>query len=196
MGMNEEILNGSISNRELWFFPEFLLFYDVYKIKLWIIPLKLLLLKLNINKKQKKDLHISYNQNKSLELENRNQEEKITVRGDLKIAISSIKRDEMSLDVMLIPKATTLIKLIKRRLLFIEPARISIKWDGLFIMYQTIAMLQVHKSKYQTYKKKMLITRVLLNPLHDMKFCLGIKTKIIMIFLFLKIIYLPDVGEN
>ncbi|KAL5697205.1 40s ribosomal protein S15 [Ranunculus cassubicifolius] len=60
----------------------------------------------------------------------------------------------MSLDVMLIPKATTLIKLIKRRLLFIEPARISIKWDGLFIMYQTIAMLQVHKSKYQTYKKK------------------------------------------
>ncbi|KAL5727511.1 Ycf1p [Ranunculus cassubicifolius] len=148
MGMNEEILNGSISNRELWFFPEFLLFYDVYKIKPWIIPLKLLLLKLNINKKQKKDLHISYNQNKSLELENRNQEKK------KEIAISSIKRDEMSLDVMLIPKATTLIKLIKRRLLFIEPARISIKWDGLFIMYQTIAMLQVHKSKYQTYKKK------------------------------------------
>uniref|UniRef100_A0AAU7VDN3 Protein TIC 214 n=1 Tax=Ranunculus monophyllus TaxID=286940 RepID=A0AAU7VDN3_9MAGN len=243
MGMNEEILNGSISNRELWFFPEFLLFYDVYKIKPWIIPLKLLLLKLNIKKKQKKDLHISYNQNKSLELENRNQEEKQKpVRGDLvsyaqnennpgsdplkkkkdgkkdfdrsniqnninknkkksksnivaeldfflkkyflfqlrwdnsfnqkitnnikiyclllrlknpkEIAISSIKRNEISLDVMLIPKATTLIKLIKRRLLFIEPARISIKWDGLFIMYQTIAMLQVHKSKYQTYKKK------------------------------------------
>ncbi|KAL5697131.1 Ycf1p [Ranunculus cassubicifolius] len=54
MGMNEEILNGSISNRELWFFPEFLLFYDVYKIKPWIIPLKLLLLKLNIKKKAKK----------------------------------------------------------------------------------------------------------------------------------------------
>nr|QFV17859.1 hypothetical chloroplast RF1 [Ranunculus sceleratus] len=243
MGMNEEILNWSISNRELWFFPEFLLLYDAYKIKPWIIPRNLLLLKLklNINEKQKKDLPISYNQNKSLELENRNQEEKQQpVRGDLvsyaqnennpgsdrlkkqkdgkedfdrsniqknlnkkksksniaaeldfflkkyflfqlrwdnsfnqkiinnikiyclllrlknpkEIAISSIQRDEMSLDVMLIPKATTLIKLIKRRLLLIEPARLSIKWDGQFIMYQTIAMLQVHKSKYQTCKKK------------------------------------------
>nr|YP_009461602.1 Ycf1 [Ranunculus reptans]AUT82911.1 Ycf1 [Ranunculus reptans] len=243
MGMNEEILNWSISNRELWFFPEFLLLYDAYKIQPWIIPLNLLLLKfkININEKQKRALHILYNQNKPLELENRNQEEKQQpIRGDLgsyvqnennpgsdplkkqkdgkedfdrsniqkninkkksrsniaaeldfflkkyflfqlrwensfnqkiinnikiyclllrlknpkEIAISSIQRDEMSADVMLIPKATTLIKLIKRRLLLIEPARLSINWDGQFIMYQTIAISQVHKSKYETCKKK------------------------------------------
>uniref|UniRef100_A0AAU7VD66 Protein TIC 214 n=1 Tax=Halerpestes tricuspis TaxID=1510229 RepID=A0AAU7VD66_9MAGN len=248
MGMNEEILNWSISNQELWFFPELLLLYDAYKIQPWIIPTNLLLLKFNINKnlskkineKQKKDLRISYNQNESLELENRNQEEKQEpVRGDLgsyvqnqknlgsdpfkkqkdgkedfdrsdiqkrtnkkksksniaaeldfflkkyflfqlrwdnpfnqkminnikiyclllrlrnpkEIAISSIQRDEMSLDVMLIPKSTTLTKLIKRGLLLIEPARLSIKWDGEFIMYQTLAISQVHKSKHQTFKK-------------------------------------------
>uniref|UniRef100_UPI0030DF2ADD hypothetical protein RF1 n=1 Tax=Ranunculus ficaria TaxID=79245 RepID=UPI0030DF2ADD len=248
MGMNEEIRNWSISNLELWFFPEFVFLYDAYKIQPWIIPINFLLLKLNINKnfskkineKQKKDLYISYNQNKSIELENRNQEEKQQpVRGDLgsyvqnqknlgsdplkkkkdgkedfdrsdiqkrtnknksksniaaeldfflkkyflfqlrwgnpfnqkminnikiyclllrlrnpkEIAISSIQRDEMSLDVMLIPKATTLTKLIKRGLLLIEPARLSIKWDGQFIMYQTISISQVHKSKHQTCPK-------------------------------------------
>nr|YP_009581585.1 hypothetical chloroplast RF19 [Oxygraphis glacialis]QBK49650.1 hypothetical chloroplast RF19 [Oxygraphis glacialis] len=244
MGMNEEIINWSISNRELWFLPELVLLYDVYKIQPWIIPINLLLLKFNINKNlskkinetQKKDLRISYNQNKSLELENRNQEEKQEpVRGGLgsyvknqknlgsdpfkkqkegkedfdrldiqkntnkkksksniaaeldfflkkyflfqlrwdnplnqkimnnikiyclllrlinpkEIAISSIQRDEMSLDVMLIPKSTTLTKLLKRGLLLIDPARLSIKWDGEFIMYQTIAISQVHKSKHQ-----------------------------------------------
>ena len=39
--MNEEILSRSISNQELWFFPEFLILYHAYKINLWIIPIKL-----------------------------------------------------------------------------------------------------------------------------------------------------------
>nr|WEG39077.1 hypothetical protein RF1 [Beesia calthifolia] len=250
MGMNEEILNCPISNLELWFFPEFALLYDTYRIQPWIIPINLLLFKFHkfhINKKisenkikKKKDLRISYNKKKSLELENRNQEEKQQpVQGDLRsyaqnqknlapdpskkqkdvkedyggsdiqkrrnkkksknniaaeldfflkryflfqlrwnnpfnqkiinnvkvyclllrlinpkeMAISSIQRDEMSLDVMLIPKAITLTKLIKRGLLIIEPARLSIKWDGQFIMHQTIAISRVHKSKYQTNRR-------------------------------------------
>nr|WEG39159.1 hypothetical protein RF1 [Beesia calthifolia] len=247
MGMNEEILNCPISNLELWFFPEFALLYDAYRIQPWIIPINLLLFKFHINKKisenkktKKKDLRISYNKKKSLELENRNQEEKQQpVQGDLRsyaqnqknlapdpskkqkdvkedyggsdiqkrrnkkksknniaaeldfflkryflfqlrwnnplnqkiinnvkvyclllrlinpkeMAISSIQRDEMSLDVMLIPKAITLTKLIKRGLLIIEPARLSIKWDGQFIMHQTIAISRVHKSKYQTNRR-------------------------------------------
>nr|QYK19694.1 Ycf1 protein [Beesia deltophylla]WEG39819.1 hypothetical protein RF1 [Beesia deltophylla] len=253
MGMNEEILNCPISNLELWFFPEFALLYDAYRIQPWIIPINLLLFKFHkfhinkkisenkkINKTKKKDLRISYNQKKLLELENRNQEEKQQpVQGDLRsyaqnqknlapdpskkqkdvkedyggsdiqkrrnkkksknniaaeldfflkryflfqlrwnnpfnqkiinnvkvyclllrlinpkeMAISSIQRDEMSLDVMLIPKAITLTKLIKRGLLIIEPARLSIKWDGQFIMYQTIAISRVHKSKYQTNRR-------------------------------------------
>nr|WFG61304.1 Ycf1 protein [Cucurbita moschata] len=49
MRMNEEILSRSISNLELWFFPEFLILYNAYKINPWIIPIKSLLLNLNEN---------------------------------------------------------------------------------------------------------------------------------------------------
>nr|WCP17105.1 hypothetical chloroplast RF1 [Menispermum dauricum] len=66
------------------------------------------------------------------------------------IAISSIQREEMSLDVMLIQKDLTLKNLITKGILIIEPVRLSIKWDGQFIMYQTIAISLVHKSKHQT----------------------------------------------
>nr|YP_009516848.1 putative chloroplast RF1 [Thalictrum thalictroides]AYE67676.1 putative chloroplast RF1 [Thalictrum thalictroides] len=230
MGMNEEIRNWPISNLELWFFPEFVLLHDAYKIKPRIIPINLLLLKFNknINEKQKKDMRISYNKKKSLELEHRNPEEKqqpawgglgsdaskkqkdvkedygesyiqkrrrksknniaaeldfflkryflfqlrsehsfnqkiiknvklycllLRLRNPKEIAISSIQRDEMSLDLMLIPRAITLTKLIERGVLIIEPARLSIKWDGQFIMYQTIAISRVHKSKHQTNRR-------------------------------------------
>ena len=69
MGMNEEILSRPISNLELWFFPEFVLLYNAYKVKPWIIPIKLLLLNFNgngnINKKifenKKKDPLIAPN---------------------------------------------------------------------------------------------------------------------------------------
>nr|YP_010451016.1 Ycf1 protein [Eleutharrhena macrocarpa]UTV00797.1 Ycf1 protein [Eleutharrhena macrocarpa] len=246
MGMNEKIFNCHISNLQLWFFPEFVLLYDTYKIQPWIIPINLLLLnfhgnenvseKKNINRTKKKDLRISSNQKKSLELENQNQKEKQqSVQGqvdrgsdaqnqgnlasdisnqqkDVKedyegsdtrkkkqskrntaaeldlflkryflfqlrwddplnpriinnikvyclllrlinpkgIAISSIQREEMSLDVMLIQKDLTLKNLITKGILIIEPVRLSIKWDGQFIMYQTIAISLVHKSKHQT----------------------------------------------
>nr|QWK45250.1 hypothetical chloroplast RF1 [Stephania tetrandra] len=245
MGMNEKIFNCHISNLQLWFFPEFVLLYDTYKIQPWIIPINLLLLnfngnenvseKKNINRTKKNDLRISSNQKKSLELENQNQKEKQqSVQGQVdresdaqnqgnlasdisnqqkdvkedyegsdtrkkkqskrntaaeldlflkryflfqlrwddplnpriinnikvyclllrlinpkEIAISSIQREEMSLDVMLIQKDLTLKNLITKGILIIEPVRLSIKWDGQFIMYQTIAISLVHKSKHQ-----------------------------------------------
>lgn len=74
--MNEEILSRPISNLKLWFFPEFILFYNTYKIKPWIIPIKLLLSNLNgnenvsenqnINIKRKGDLFILSNEKKLL----------------------------------------------------------------------------------------------------------------------------------
>lgn len=80
MGMNEEILNRPISNLQLWFFPEFALLYNSYKIQPWAIPIKLLLFNFNenanisanknINENQKKDLFVSSNKKKYLELEN------------------------------------------------------------------------------------------------------------------------------
>nr|YP_010046256.1 hypothetical chloroplast RF1 [Dolichandrone spathacea]YP_010046268.1 hypothetical chloroplast RF1 [Dolichandrone spathacea]QQK38291.1 hypothetical chloroplast RF1 [Dolichandrone spathacea]QQK38295.1 hypothetical chloroplast RF1 [Dolichandrone spathacea] len=49
MEMNEKMLKDPISNRELRFFPEFVLLYNAYKTKPWSIPSKLLLLNLNRN---------------------------------------------------------------------------------------------------------------------------------------------------
>nr|ADD30919.1 putative RF1 protein [Liquidambar styraciflua] len=242
MGMNEEILSRPISNLEFWFFSEFVLLYNAYKIKPWVIPIKLLLLNFtetenvsenkNINgkQKQKRDLFIPSNEKKSLELENQNQEEKEpTIQGDIgavisnqekgveedyvgsdikkrikkkkyksnmeaeldfflkrhlrfqlrwegslnerilnnikvyclllrlinpsEIAISSIQRGEMSLGIMLIHKDLTLTELMKRGILIIEPVRLFIKNDGQFIMYQTISISLVHKSKHQTNQR-------------------------------------------
>nr|YP_009695707.1 Ycf1 [Caiophora cirsiifolia]QEJ82289.1 Ycf1 [Caiophora cirsiifolia] len=256
MGMNEEIVNRPISNLEFWFVPEFVLLYNVYKMKPWVIPSELLLLNLNINEnvsenkningKKQKDLFISSNKKKSFELKTRNQEEKEPAgqgnlgsdaqnqgnigpllsisnqqknieedspRTDTKkdkkkkqynsnaeaelhfslfryllfqlrwaaalnqrmfnnikvyclllrlinpreIAISSIQSGEISLDIMLIQKNLTLTELMKRRILIIEPLRLSVKNDGQFFMYQTIGISLIHKSKQimnQRYRAK------------------------------------------
>nr|URQ21714.1 hypothetical chloroplast RF19 [Viburnum opulus var. sargentii] len=250
MEMNEEILNRPISNLELWFFPEFVLLYNAYKMKPWIIPSKLLLSNLNINenvsenkkinRKQKGNFFRPANEKKSFQLKNRNQEEKEPAgQGDLesdaqnqgnlgsvlsnqqkdieedyaestmkkgknkkqyksntkaeldfflkryllfqlrwddalnqrminnikvyclllrlinprKITISSIQRRELSLDIMMIQKNLTLTELMKKGVLIIEPVRLSIKNDGKFIMYQTIGISLVHKSKHQTHQR-------------------------------------------
>nr|YP_010504393.1 hypothetical chloroplast RF1 [Chrysosplenium microspermum]UXE33110.1 hypothetical chloroplast RF1 [Chrysosplenium microspermum] len=88
MGMNEQIRNRPISNLKLWFFPEFALLYNLYKMKPWFIPIKLLLLNFNgdvninisvtknINENPKKDL--SSNKTNYLELENRKKKESET----------------------------------------------------------------------------------------------------------------------
>nr|YP_009529754.1 hypothetical protein RF1 [Gironniera subaequalis]AXX77034.1 hypothetical protein RF1 [Gironniera subaequalis] len=87
MRINEEIISCPISNFELWFFPEFVILYNSYKIKPCAIPIKLLLLNLNVNGnektsenkstngKKKRDIFISIfsNEKKS---ENQNQREK------------------------------------------------------------------------------------------------------------------------
>nr|YP_009326574.1 hypothetical chloroplast RF19 [Sinadoxa corydalifolia]APD52624.1 hypothetical chloroplast RF19 [Sinadoxa corydalifolia] len=245
MEMNEEILNRPISNLELWFFPEFLLLYNEYKMKPWIIPSKLLL---NFNKnenssenkkingKQKRDFFSPSNE--KVQLKNRNQEEKkpadqgdlesdaqnqenigsvlsnqkkdiqeddtesamkrgkkqytnktkaeldlflkryllfqlrwddaldqrlmnnikvycllLRLRNPRKITISSIQRRELSIDIMLIEMNLTPRELIKKGLFIIEPIRLSIKNDGKFIMYQTISISLVHKSKHQSNQR-------------------------------------------
>nr|QHN56858.1 hypothetical chloroplast RF1 [Trichoglottis philippinensis] len=62
MGMNKKRLDyndiasnhDTISNLETWFFPEFVLLFDVYKIQPWIIPIKSLFFHFSINEKSKK----------------------------------------------------------------------------------------------------------------------------------------------
>nr|YP_010553642.1 hypothetical chloroplast RF1 [Anerincleistus quintuplinervis]UTM97781.1 hypothetical chloroplast RF1 [Anerincleistus quintuplinervis] len=262
MGMNEEILRRSISNLKLWFFGEFVLLYNTYKMNPWIIPAKELLFNLNetvsenknITKNQKGNpLKLSKlsneNENKSIKLENKNQDKKeslgknnvelniqnketlesifSTQKKDIEedsagsdrkkrqkrkqyksnteaeldfvlkrylrfqlrwnnflnqkitnnikvyclllrlvnpkeIAISSIQGGETSLDILMIQKDLTLRELMKKRILIIEPVRLSIKNDGQFLMYQTLNVSLVHKSEYQlnqSYREKHYIDR-------------------------------------
>nr|YP_010026707.1 Ycf1 [Foonchewia coriacea]QOQ85955.1 Ycf1 [Foonchewia coriacea] len=249
MGMNEEILNRPISGLELWFFPEFLLLYNLYKTKPWVIPSKVFICNLNLNKnvvsenkniagKEKGECGTSSNKNIKNKKRNQKEKEPAARRGDRrsdaqkdqgnlgsflprkqekqieedsavskikkgkkkkqykskteaeldfflkryflfqlrwgnalnqrminnvkiyclllrlkntrKITISSIQRREMSLDIMLIQKNLSLAELIKRGVLVIEPARLSVKNDGQFRMYKTLGISLVHTSKQQT----------------------------------------------
>nr|ATO88890.1 hypothetical chloroplast RF1 [Vachellia tortilis subsp. raddiana]ATO88972.1 hypothetical chloroplast RF1 [Vachellia tortilis subsp. raddiana] len=51
MGMNVEILNRSIANREFFFFSKIFIFYNAYTSNPWIIPIKFLFFNFNVNKK-------------------------------------------------------------------------------------------------------------------------------------------------
>nr|YP_009899582.1 Ycf1.2 [Menonvillea spathulata]QKK46477.1 Ycf1.2 [Menonvillea spathulata] len=252
MGMNEEILNHRITNFEFFFFPEFLFFSSTYKIKPWVIPIKLLLFnfneKKNVNKKitLNKKGFIPSNETKSLQFFNLNKESadqgelesdkektinpesalsnqeknieenyaesKIKKRKNQKqyksntetqldlfltrysrfqlrwncflnqkilnnikiycflvrlknpneIAISSIERGEMSLDILMIEKKFTFTKLMKKGILIIEPVRLSVKNNGQLIIYRTIGISLVHKNKHKIskrYKKKSYIDK-------------------------------------
>nr|YP_010553891.1 hypothetical chloroplast RF1 [Bredia reniformis]UTM98635.1 hypothetical chloroplast RF1 [Bredia reniformis] len=257
MGMNEEILRHSISNLKFWFFGEFVLLYNTYKMNPWIIPAKELLFNLNetvsenknITKNQKENPLKLSNKNKSIKLENKNQDKKESlgknnvelniqnketlesifstqekdieedsagsdrkkrqkrkqyksnteaeldfvlkrylrfqlrwnnflnqkITNNIKvyclllrlvnpkeIAISSIQGGETSLDILMIQKDFTLRELMKKRILIIEPIRLSIKNDGQFLMYQTLNVSLVHKSEYQlnqSYREKHYIDR-------------------------------------
>nr|YP_010486603.1 hypothetical chloroplast RF1 [Renanthera coccinea]UWI53754.1 hypothetical chloroplast RF1 [Renanthera coccinea] len=83
MGMNKKRFydndiasnHDTISNLETWFFPEFVLLFDVYKIKPWIIPIKSLFFHFSINEKSKKINVKSSKKKKGLELVNSKQEE-------------------------------------------------------------------------------------------------------------------------
>nr|YP_010466921.1 Ycf1 [Reichardia albanica]UVF28693.1 Ycf1 [Reichardia albanica] len=77
-----------------------------------------------------------------------------------KITISSIQSKEIDLDIM--RKRLNLTQLIKKGILIMEPARLSLKNDGQFFMYQIIGISLVHKSKYQSsqrYRKQKNVTK-------------------------------------
>jgi hypothetical protein len=87
MGMNREKLYPRISNLEPKFLSEIGILYDTYntyKIKPWIVPIKLLLLNFDVNKNSSQNKNTNRNQKKDpyikkredFELENRKQEKK------------------------------------------------------------------------------------------------------------------------
>nr|YP_009540178.1 hypothetical protein [Lunaria rediviva]AYQ22181.1 hypothetical protein [Lunaria rediviva] len=246
MGMNEEILKHRITNFEFFFFPEFFLFSSTYKMKPWVIPIKLLLFncneKKNVNKRitRKKKGFIPSKKKNSLRFYNINKEEKesagqgelesdkekkrnpesalsnqeknieenyaeskikkrknkkkyksnteaeldlfltrysrfqlrwnfflnqkilnnvkvycllVRLKNPNEIAISSIERGEMSLDILMIEKNFTFVKLMKKGIVIIEPVRLSVKNDGQLIIYRTIGISLVHKNKQKISKR-------------------------------------------
>nr|YP_009373878.1 hypothetical chloroplast RF1 [Soliva sessilis]ARH03509.1 hypothetical chloroplast RF1 [Soliva sessilis] len=68
-----------------------------------------------------------------------------------KITISYIQRKEMNLDIM--RRRLNLTQLTKKGILILEPARLSVKNDGQFFMYQIIGISLVHKSKHQSNQR-------------------------------------------
>nr|YP_010407710.1 hypothetical chloroplast RF1 [Allium triquetrum]URF20602.1 hypothetical chloroplast RF1 [Allium triquetrum] len=224
MGMNQEILYRTISNLEPWFFPEFLLLCNTYKMKPWIIPTKLLIFHFNFYENISTSFYenISTSKKNNVKKKNEQQDKKIFVSdlrkqdekdvesdytgADIKkdrkkkqskskkeaelnlflkkyflfqlrwddplnqrminnikvyclllrlidpkeIAISSIQRGEIHLDVMLIQKDLTLTELVKRGIFIIEPICLSMKRDGKYILYQTIGISLVDKNKRRT----------------------------------------------
>nr|YP_009540690.1 hypothetical protein [Ricotia lunaria]AYQ22700.1 hypothetical protein [Ricotia lunaria] len=86
----------------------------------------------------------------------------VRLKNSNEIAISSIERGEMSLDILTIEKNLTFAKLMKKGIFIIEPVRLSVKHDGQLIIYKTIAISLVHKNKHKIskrYKKKSYIDK-------------------------------------
>nr|UYF13664.1 Ycf1 protein [Coelogyne imbricata] len=241
MRMNKERLydtasnHDTISNLETWFFPEFVLLFDVYKIQPWIIPIKSLFFHFSRNDKSK-NINInpkkSSKKKKDLELGNSKQEEneqqvqgnlvsnllkqknkkaveedyaRLEMKKDIKkkqykskndmeldfffqnylifqlrlanslsqkilknikiycilfrlidpneIAISSIQKNEINLEQMIIQKDLVLAELIRKGILIIEPIFLSIRRDGKSIIYQTMDISLVDNKRYQINKK-------------------------------------------
>nr|YP_010420249.1 hypothetical protein RF1 [Nanocnide lobata]USG53718.1 hypothetical protein RF1 [Nanocnide lobata] len=230
MRMKDKILNCSILTFLIWFFPEFLILSFSYKIKPWIIPIKVFLLNFNENASKNKKITVKQKRYFSFlmkKLKKKNQREKeCTVQRDFEstllnyekdieknyviskmkkekqyknemdakfafilkryllfqlrwndflkkniinninvyclllrllnpreIAIASIQRGEISLDILKIHKKLTLTKLLKRGILLIEPFRLSLKRAGQFIMHQIMGISMVHNSKYTINQK-------------------------------------------
>nr|YP_009334548.1 hypothetical chloroplast RF19 [Anemarrhena asphodeloides]APO11358.1 hypothetical chloroplast RF19 [Anemarrhena asphodeloides] len=97
MGMNQERLYRTISNLEPWFFPEFVLLFDAYKKKPWIIPIKLLIFHFHFYENISQSEKIDINQKKYLELANSNQKKNEQQgQGDL---VSDLRKQNKKKDV-------------------------------------------------------------------------------------------------
>nr|YP_010262102.1 hypothetical protein RF1 [Gentiana rubicunda]UIB41605.1 hypothetical protein RF1 [Gentiana rubicunda] len=181
MGMNEKIRKCLMStlNFHFWFFPEFLILSNLYKMKPWVIPSKRLLLRKGIEKgyvgskvmrkekkkqyKNKAETELKFLMKRYLLFQFRWDDTLnqriinnikifcllIRLLNSRKIVISSIQQREMTLDRLLIQNSLNIVELIKKGILVIEPVRLSVKKDSQFILYQTLCISLVHKSKHK-----------------------------------------------
>nr|QXI89188.1 hypothetical protein RF1 [Gentiana aristata] len=181
MEMNQEIRKDPIStlNFNFWFFPEFLILSNLYKIKPWVIPSKKFLLRKEIKesyvgskvtrskkKKQYKNkaetelkllmkryllFQFRWDDTLNQRIINNIKIYCLLIRllNSRKIVISSIQQREMTLDRLLIQNSLNIVELVKKGILVIEPVRLSVKKNSQFILYQTLYIFLVHKSKHK-----------------------------------------------
>nr|YP_010432944.1 Ycf1 [Subularia monticola]USW06494.1 Ycf1 [Subularia monticola] len=208
MGMNQEILNNRITNFEFFLLPEFFLFSSTYKMKPWVIPIKLLLFNFNEKKRnyesalshQERNIEANYAESKIKKRKNKKKFKRYTevelylfltrhsrfqlqwnclfnskilnnihvysflirLKNPKEIAISFIESGEMSLELLMMKNNLTFDKLMNKRILIIEPVRLSVKNDGQLIIYRTIGISLVQKKKKKInkrYKKKSYIDK-------------------------------------
>lgn len=93
----------------------------------------------------------------------------LRLKNPRKMTISFIQRREIHFDIMRGAKRLPITELMKKGVLIIEPIRLSVKNDGQFIMYQTIGIPLVHKSKHektnQRYREQRYVDKTFLNLL-------------------------------
>nr|YP_010214126.1 hypothetical chloroplast RF19 [Cecarria obtusifolia]UBN07852.1 hypothetical chloroplast RF19 [Cecarria obtusifolia] len=69
------------------------------------------------------------------------------------MALSSIRREEMSLDIMLIQNKFIFNELTKRGILILEPIHLSVKKNIKFIIYKTVRISYFYNKKHQTNQR-------------------------------------------
>nr|QCL17975.1 hypothetical chloroplast RF19 [Geosiris aphylla] len=149
IGMNQKRLYRTISKLKLksLFLPEFLLLFDTYKIKPWIIPIKLLIFDFHINKNfnkndkfhvKKKSAPILSNKKEHLELENEKkkksqQKDQGDPVSDLRKKKKDVKKDYPKSDIKREKKKHPKSKKeVELDLLLEKHFFFQLRWDGLF----------------------------------------------------------------
>nr|YP_010734548.1 hypothetical chloroplast RF19 [Euphorbia hypericifolia]WEH01407.1 hypothetical chloroplast RF19 [Euphorbia hypericifolia] len=78
----------------------------------------------------------------------------ITMRNPREILISSIKRKELNINILVARRSPPVREMMKKKIFRIEPTHVSVKTDGKFLLYQMVGILLVHKNKEQINKNK------------------------------------------
>nr|YP_009708760.1 Ycf1 protein [Taxillus vestitus]QEV86369.1 Ycf1 protein [Taxillus vestitus] len=162
-----EILNKARFNVELWFLQKFLQFYNV---KINESTTKKNYLSLDEKKKYKNntktgfDIFLKRNLIFQLRWDNLMKQKIINnikvycfllrLLNPKEMALSSIRREEMNLNIMLIQNKLTCTKSMKGGILILEPIRLSIKKNRKFIIYKVVRSSCFYKKKNQTNKRK------------------------------------------
>nr|QFV20072.1 hypothetical chloroplast RF19 [Taxillus thibetensis] len=173
-----EILNKARSNVELWFLQKFLQFYNV---KMNESTTKKNYISLNEKKKKKYknntktgfDIFLKRYLIFQLRWDNLMKKKIINnikvycfllrLLNPKEMALSSIRREEMSLNIMLIQNKFTCTKSRKGGILILEPIRLSLKKNRKFIFYKIVRSSFFSKNKHQTNQRNKKILYIIKN---------------------------------